>query len=114
LISSWQLLTARGKVVLVVYLVLGGAGSLYTSYFLFREAHHWTAWAFSILILDPIAVASVLCLIVLAWPRSALGELLAGALRRARVIAIGFIIVFGLLVLGVWGMALLEAVKARR
>ena len=88
LIATWRALKLRGKVVVVLYALLGGTGSAYASYFLVSEVHHWGAWLFALLILDPIALAAFVFLAVLVAPRSFYASWLASAFRRAGFAAI--------------------------
>ncbi|MGH9318245.1 MAG: hypothetical protein ACRD1P_14195, partial [Thermoanaerobaculia bacterium] len=103
----------RGRVVVVIYLLLGGVGSLWGSYALMREVHHWAAWAFALLVLEPVAAASLLCIGVLLVPESFFAEFLAGALRRAKFIAIAFLVAYIALIVGLLSFAGWELWKVR-
>src|SRR5437762_8803301 len=82
--AEWHAATARVRVLLVIYLSIGAWGGLYGGIAISRE--YPTVWGLgvSFLVLEPIGLACGLALISIAAPRSALAELLSGALSRAR------------------------------
>ena len=112
-IASWRALRPRSKVLLGVYAVLGGAGSAYASYVLVHEVHHWGAWAFALLVLEPIALAAFVFIGVLFAPDSALATMLSSARKRATAVAIAVGVGFASLILGLFGFIAWELWKVR-
>jgi hypothetical protein len=84
LYAEWHAATTRVRVLLVIYLSIGAWGGIYGGVAISRE--YPTVWGLgvSFLVLEPIGLACGLALISIAAPRSALAELLCGALSRAR------------------------------
>jgi|GEM_PF-4382040 len=85
LLAEWHEATLRVRAILVLYLSIGAWGGLYGGIALSREFHNAWAWAASFLILEPIGLACLLALVSIVFPNSAVTELLAGALSRARL-----------------------------
>jgi len=77
------------------------------------EVHHWGAWAFALLVLDPIAVAAFVFLGVLIAPDSALATMLSSARKRATVVAIAVGVGFLSLIVGLLGFVAWELWKVR-
>ena len=71
------------RVFLVVILMVGVIGGLGGGFVLSREVHHWAAWAFALLFLEPVGLACLLSLVAFAAPDSFAAHFLDGALRRA-------------------------------
>ena len=113
LLSTWANLRLPAKILIGSYAFLGGMGSLYASQVLVREVHHWGAWAFAILVLDPIAAAGLLCVAMLIAPHSFLASLLASAIRRAKIVAVAFIIASASVIAGLIAFAAWQVWSAR-
>jgi hypothetical protein len=113
LIASWRALRLRTRVVVVLYAVLGGIGSAYASYTLVREVHHWGSWAFAVLVLDRIAVASLVVVAVLIAPESFVASLLTSSFRHAKTSAILVGVGVSLTLVAIFGFTLWELWKAR-
>ena len=97
--DEWLDAPVRARVFLCVLTGLAGIGCLYAGFAISRDSPGWVAWLLTILILEPLGVACLLGLLVLAAPNSFLATLLSGSLRRARLVLILIGIAFGLGVL---------------
>lgn len=91
----------RQRIVLPVYLMISAFGGLYGGYALTSAYSNWITWSISFLILEPIGVASLLALLTMMFPESALSTMLARALNRAKLAAV----LVGLAVVGVLAWA---------
>lgn len=112
-LDEWQNLQLGTRVMAAIYLLIGGAGAIVSSYALTSDIHRWWAWLISLTILEPIAAVAFLALTVLVAPRSFASQLLEGALRRARVVAIAFLIAYLTLIVGLFAFVGWEAWRSR-
>jgi len=78
----------RLRIVLPIYLGIGAFGGLYGGYALTSAYSNWITWPISLLILEPIGVASLLALAVMVSPSSAFAVMLTRALARAKLAAL--------------------------
>lgn len=88
LISELRVAPVSVRIILPVYLIVSSGGGLYGGYALTDAYSNWITWAISLLILEPIGMASLLALVVIVFPHSTFSTLLAHALERAKLAAI--------------------------
>ncbi len=100
LLEEWRDSPLRVRVFLCVLTGLAGVGCLYGGYAISHESPGWVSWLLTILILEPLGVACLLSLLLVAAPTPFLGFLFSGSIKRARgvVIAVGIAFGFGMLV----------------
>ena len=101
LLTELRAAPLRQRIILPIYLVISSFGGLYGGYALTSAYSNWITWSISFLILEPIGVASLLALLTMIFPDSALSTMLARALNRAKLA----VILVGLAVAGFFAWA---------
>jgi len=87
-----------------IFMLLMAASCLWGAYAITAEFRHWVAWAFAVILLEPVGIAALLAAVFLLAPSSSLGRWFAGAIRRAQfgLLALLFAVVGFLLTVFFW------------
>ena|ERR1700731_2199837 len=107
--SSWAM-----RIALAVASGAAGAGILWGSVAVVEEFHHWIAWAFALLLLEPCGIVALVAAAFFIAPRSRPALWLRGSLPRMKLgftVALLFLFSF---VAGTLGWGLLELWRVRR
>ena len=88
LLAELRAAPLRQRLILPIYLLISTFGGLYGGYALTSAYSNWITWSVSLLILEPVGIASLLALIVMIFPESAFSSMLARALNRAKLAGI--------------------------
>jgi hypothetical protein len=85
------------RVLWSVFMLLMAWACLWGAYAVISEFQHWVAWAFAVVLLEPIGIAALLAAVFLLAPGSGLGRWFAGSIRRARfgLLALLFVMIGG-------------------
>ena len=89
---SWDVdsLPRTARIFSSIFMLLMAWSCLWGAYAITSEFRHWIAWAFAVILLEPIGIAALFASVFLLVPNSGLGRWFAASIRRAK---------FGLLVL---------------
>ena len=85
---QWGEAPLRFRVFMTVYLLIAVWGGLVGGHLLTAAYSNWFTWSVTLLILEPVGVASLAALIFLYWPNSWVGAALQKALGRAKFAAL--------------------------
>lgn len=103
-------LSVRDRLFLLLYLVPAALGTAAAGYCLLDFGETWIARSVALFIIEPIALACILAVVVLVAPDSGFADVLVGAVRRASYVTIALIFVafagiVGLLLWALWQFA---------
>jgi hypothetical protein len=72
------------RFILAIFMSMMAASCLWGAYAITSEFRHWIAWAFAVVLLEPVGIAALLAAVFLVVPGSGLGRWFAGSIRRAQ------------------------------
>src|SRR5438093_7701340 len=85
LLGEWQRAPFRLRVLLTIYLAIAAFGGLFGGHALISAYSNWLTWSITLVILEPVGAASLLALLFIYFPNSALARLLDHVLVRAKL-----------------------------
>jgi hypothetical protein len=96
------------RTMMIAYLAVGSVGGLYGGYLLAHEVRHWTAWMFSLFVLEPIGITCLFAMLAMIAPDSIAADILTWSLPRAKRAAAFVGVAYLLLVLALFAFVALE------
>jgi hypothetical protein len=87
-----------------LFMLLMAWSCLWGAYAITSNFHHWVAWAFAVVLLEPIGIVALLAAVFLLAPSSGLGRWFAASIRRAQfgLLALLLVIAGGLVSVLLW------------
>ncbi|SRR6266851_2264438 len=97
-------LPRTARVLWSIFMLVMAWSCLWGAYAITSEFRHWVAWAFAVILLEPIGIAALLAAVFLLAPSSGLGRWFAGSIRRAKfgLLALLLVVAGGLMTVLFW------------
>jgi hypothetical protein len=105
LLDEVENLSQVGRVCGSIVMLIVATACLWGAYAITAEFRHWVAWAFAVVLLEPVGLAAAFAAVFLVAPNSSLGRWFAGSLRRAKIGLLVTLFAFlgSILALVAWG-----------
>jgi hypothetical protein len=82
---QWVEAPLRFRAFMTLYLLIAAWGGMVGGHLLTAAYSNWITWSVTLLILEPVGVASLAALVFLYWPNSWLGVVVQKSMQRAKL-----------------------------